>query len=313
MPFRKVQGHPWACRFVRVTASPAPPRWARRRASWPRLGESLHAFLARFPAQERLAQDPVHLAHGLPPRDAEVAALVAACLAFGNAKALIAKARAALEPLGPSPADACVRLAEAPRDVPPHLRAWTHRWVSGADLAWLLAGIGGVLHRHGSLRAAFVSRLDAGPGPLLVPMRALVEDLRGGAGRGAPATHGRRHLLPLPDGRGASKRLCLYLRWMVRPADGVDLGLWPEVPPARLTIPLDVHVARIGAYVGLTDRRTPGWAMAREITDNLARFDPDDPTRFDFALSHLGIMGSCPRRRDPALCASCDLVRACRL
>ena len=125
--------------------------------------------------------------------------------------------------------------------------------------------------------------------------------------------HGARYLLSVPDGQAAAKRWCLFLRWMVRPADGVDLGLWSDISTRRLTIPLDTHVARIGAYIGLTDRRTPGWAMAREITGNLARYCPDDPTRFDFAISHLGIMGSCPRRRNPVKCAGCDLLSACRL
>lgn len=295
-------------------ASPHPD-WARRRASWTQVGACLQGFQARFPAADRVGADPVHLARGLPSVDAEVAALVAACLAFGNAKALIAKARAALSPLGP-PADAARALAARPGDIPPHLLAWTHRWVRGADLAWLLGGIGGLLERHGSLRAAFLTEFEPAEPHLLRPMRAFAQALRfeaERAGWGGAATRGRSHLLPVPNGQAASKRLCLYLRWMVRPADGVDLGLWPEVPTSRLTIPLDVHVARIGAYLGLTDRRSPGWSMAREITGNLARFDPGDPTRFDFALSHLGIMGGCPRRRDPRRCASCDLVDACRL
>lgn len=290
------------------------PAWARRRTSWDRIGACLSDFQSRFPAGARVGADPVHLARGLRAEDAEVAALVAACLAFGNAKALIAKARAALAPLGP-PACAARALAASPR-VPPHLDAWTHRWVRGRDLSWLLAGIGGALERHGSLRATFLAGMDADRPDLLVPMRAFAETIRREAearGAGRANTRGRNHLLPVPDGKAASKRLCLYLRWMARPDDGVDLGLWPEVPRSRLTIPLDVHVARIGAYLGLTDRRTPGWAMAREITGNLARFDPADPTRFDFALSHLGIMGGCPRRRDPRRCASCDLVAACRL
>lgn len=291
---------------------PARPRWARRRASWSGIEACLDAFLARFPTQERLGADPVQLAHGLPARDAEVAGLVASSLAFGNAKALVAKARAALQPLG-APAEACLAIASAPGRVPEHLRGWTHRWVRGADLAWLLGAVGATLRRHGSLEVAFMRGLGTGP-DLLPAMRAFVLELHDAArasGWGDASTRGRRSLLPVP-GASASKRLCLYLRWMVR-TDGVDRGLWRGVDPARLTIPLDVHVARIGAYLGLTDRSTPGWRMAREITENLARFDPADPTRFDFALSHLGIMGACPRRRDPRQCAACDLVSACRL
>ena len=98
-----------------------------------------------------------------------------------------------------------------------------------------------------------------------------------------------------------------------RPTDGIDLGLWTELGAERLTVALDTHVARIGRYIGLTERRSPGWAMARDVTDSLRRIDPQDPTRFDFALSHLGIMGACPRRRSASACARCDLLRVCRL
>jgi len=231
-------------------------------------------------------------------------------LAFGRASSLIAKARAALEALGEQPAAA---LAELRSGMPPGLSGWNHRWVRDADLAALFRGLGGTLRRHGSLRAAFAAGLPDcdGRDDLLPAMRLFMQDVARDAG--ATRSVGLKHLIGIPDGHAASKRLCLFLRWMARPADGVDLGLWPEVGTRRLTIPLDTHVARIGAYVGLTDRRTPGWLMARDITRNLARFDGEDPTRFDFALSHLGIMGSCPRRRDPSKCAACDLVAVCRL
>jgi len=288
-----------------------PPRWARRRASWTRLGATLETFVARFPAQERLLADPVQLAHGYQrAEDAEVAALVAASLAFGRAAALVAKARSALAPFGPRLAERVAELREG--EVPPHLRAWAHRWVSGEDLSRMLAGIGAVLRRHCSLGAAFRLGLPAcSEDDLLPAMRSFFEAL---APDGRTRQEmGTRYLLSVPDGKAASKRACLFLRWMIRPADGVDLGLWTDIGAHRLTIPLDTHVARIGSYVGLTDRTTPGWLMAREITRNLARFDAADPTRYDFALAHLGIMGSCPRKRDARRCASCDLLPACRL
>jgi uncharacterized protein (TIGR02757 family) len=276
------------------------------------LGATLGTFVDRFPVRERLLADPVQLAHGFErAEDAEVAALVAASLAFGRAAALVAKARAALAPLGPHLAERVSELREG--EVPAHLRDWTHRWVRGEDLARLLGGIGSVLRRHGSLGAAFRLGLPAceGRDDLLPAMRSFFEALQPGGD--APDDMGTRYLLSVPDGHAASKRACLFLRWMIRAEDGVDLGLWTDVGAHRLTIPLDTHVARIGAYVGLTDRRTPGWLMAREITRNLARFDAADPTRYDFALAHLGIMGSCPRKRDVKRCASCDLLPACRL
>lgn len=258
---------------------------------------------------ERLASDPVHLVHGYRrAEDREVAGYVAAMLAFGRVGSLVPKARALLEALGEHPA----RTLRG--GVPSLPRGWVHRWIGRDDAAWLLAALGRVLEEEGSLGAVVRESQAAEPEAphLLAGMAGLTRRLRAAA-PGPASTQGRRWLTPSADGSAAAKRLCLLFRWMVRPADGVDLGLWPELGAERLTVPLDTHVARIGRYVGLTERRTPGWATAREITDNLRRLRPEDPTSLDFALSHLGIMGGCPRQRDAARCAACDLLRVCRL
>jgi uncharacterized protein (TIGR02757 family) len=121
------------------------------------------------------------------------------------------------------------------------------------------------------------------------------------------------HLVPDPGGIGCCKRWLLFLRWMVRPDDGVDLGLWSVLRPAELVIPLDRHISRLARHLGLTDRRTDSWATACEITDVLRRIDPDDPVRFDFALCHLGISKACTHRFDPTTCPTCSLRDLCRL
>ena len=128
---------------------------------------------------------------------------------------------------------------------------------------------------------------------------------------GAPPTRGLEHLLPDPRRRSACKRLLLFLRWMVRPDDGVDLGLWSQIPTRALLIPLDVHLFRIARNLGLSARRSAGWAMAEEVTARLREVDADDPVKLDFALCHLGISRACPSRRDPVKCASCQIRHAC--
>ena len=122
-----------------------------------------------------------------------------------------------------------------------------------------------------------------------------------------------RFLLPSPEEGSGCKRLNLYLRWMVRRGDGLDLGLWTSVHPRQLLMPVDTHVARIAAYIGLTRRMSPGWRMTEEITASLRRLDPGDPVRYDFALCRLGILDACPRRRNPVICADCPLEPVCLL
>jgi uncharacterized protein (TIGR02757 family) len=97
---------------------------------------------------------------------------------------------------------------------------------------------------------------------------------------------------------------------MVRPADGIDLGLW-DVPASALMIPVDVHVHRLARNLGLTKRSSPSFEVAREITDVLRRFDPADPVKYDFPLCHLGMLQACPSRRDAARCEGCGVKPVC--
>jgi uncharacterized protein (TIGR02757 family) len=101
-------------------------------------------------------------------------------------------------------------------------------------------------------------------------------------------TTGLKFMFPLPGKGSACKRMNLFLRWMVR-KDEIDFGLWNKIPASKLIIPVDTHVARISKQLGLTSRTNPDWKMAEEITENLRRFDPVDPVKYDFALCHIGM------------------------
>jgi uncharacterized protein (TIGR02757 family) len=102
----------------------------------------------------------------------------------------------------------------------------------------------------------------------------------------------------------------MMLRWVVRPADGIDLGLWSGIAPAQLVIPVDTHVCRISRYLGLTSRKAADWRMAQEITTVLRTFDPADPVKYDFSLAHLGISEGC-NGKDMSRCTSCPIVGIC--
>ena len=95
-------------------------------------------------------------------------------------------------------------------------------------------------------------------------------------------------LLPLPSRGSACKRLNLMLRWMVR-KDDVDPGGWDDVDPSVLRVPLDVHMYRAGLLLELTSRKTTDWRTVEEITEGFRCIRPDDPTRYDFALTRFGI------------------------
>jgi uncharacterized protein (TIGR02757 family) len=125
-----------------------------------------------------------------------------------------------------------------------------------------------------------------------------------------PKRPGVCYFFPRPSSGSACKRLNLFLRWMVR-RDALDLGVWSQVSAAKLVVPLDTHVIRVGQCLGLTRYTSPGWAMARDITASLRRLDPDDPVKYDYSLCHLGMRNACGFNR-PQKDEQCPLRGVCR-
>lgn len=270
----------------------------------------LDAFLARSDPGALVAQDPVELVRRYDrDDDREVAGLFVAALAYGRASVVRARAGALLERLGPRPA-----LAVGSQRARERLRGFVYRFQRGDDLARFAAAIHATRCDHGSLRAAFAAGVEPDASDYGAAMAAFAGEVRGRFS-GGTVTYGLGYLMPSTADGGAAKRLALYLRWMIRPADGMDLGTWagPDLDAGRLLAPLDTHLARIARYIGLTDRRTNDLATARAISTALRRLDPADPLKYEMALCHLGISGACPARRDPVACAQCGIRTVCRL
>lgn len=94
-----------------------------------------------------------------------------------------------------------------------------------------------------------------------------------------------------PMQNSACKRLCMYLRWMVRKDNnGVDFGIWQQIKPSQLMIPLDIHVQRTAQQLGLLTRTQSDWKAVQELTNNLKKIDKTDPVKYDYALFGLGAM-----------------------
>ena len=251
----------------------------------------------------RREADPVAFVHRFAdPRDQELVGLLAASLAFGNIKAVQRSVSRVLDVLGDSPSAGAAMGRDRLRR---RLGDFVHRVYKGPDVAALLHNAARLQHEHGSLGDFFARALADGPG-LRPALSLFAEELRG-----VRAGRGLRHLVPNPDAGSACKRLLLYLRWMIRPADGVDLGLWSS-SPSVLLIPVDTHVLRIARNLRLTERKDASWKTAEEITAHLRRFDAKDPVKYDFAICHLGVSSACPSERDATKCASCVLKPVCR-
>ena len=230
--------------------------------------ERLDDLYRRYNRREFVHPDPLEFLYRYDNlEDREIVGLIAAGLAYGRVASILNSVGAVLERMGPGPArfvdEATLRGS---------MRGFRHRWTTAREVEALLEGIRRVRVAHGSLGAFMKSHGS---------LASLVTLL----------TQGRDNsLLPDPAKTSACKRLHLYMRWMVR-KDDVDPGGWDFVPRSALLVPLDVHMHRVARRFGFTNRKQANLATALEVTAAFRRINPEDPVKYDFALTRPGIRG----------------------
>ncbi|MFQ5949252.1 MAG: TIGR02757 family protein [Nitrospiria bacterium] len=280
-----------------------------------RLGLLLDAFYRKASPIDRIKEDPIEIPHRYTySKDIEAVGFLSAALAYGRVEQF-KKAIDKILVLTDGRPYRYLRSFDLSRERP-RFQGIYYRLNSTEDLLGLVYLISRVVDRYGTLGRLFTSLYreeEEDIGPTLSRFVSAIYrfDVRPVYGKNR-ITAGLRQLLPTPGAGSACKRLNLFLRWMIRPSDGIDFGLWNTISPAKLIIPLDTHIVRIARYLGLTARRSPDWKMAKEITESLKRFDPIDPLKYDFPLCHLGISGDCPIERSREKCRVCPLLGACK-
>lgn len=245
-----------------------------------KLSQKLEELYGRYNRPEYISPDPLEFVVGWRDgRDCEVVGLVAACLAFGSVAQINRSVASVLEVLA-EPRRCVIEMPR--RELARAFEGFRHRYVDGRNLIDLLLGVRHVLERYGTLEACFVDGFRREDETVLPALNRFVARLREGFdGR-------RNYLLASPCDGSACKRMHLYLRWMVR-RDAVDPGPWRGVPAAKLVVPLDTHMHRVALRLGLTRRKQANGATAAEITRAFRRIVPEDPVKYDFALTRPGI------------------------
>lgn len=243
----------------------------------------LQEVFRRYHHARFISPDPLELVQLYhDPLDREIVGLIASSLAYGRVRTIIHSARNVLEPMGPSPRAFLEGTRE--KDLREIYRGFRHRFTTEEELTELLTGVRRVVGRYGSLEACFLAGLSGGDDTTRPALAAFVREL-------APRVHERPgSLLPDPAKGSACKRLHLFLRWMVR-ADEIDPGLWTGVSPAQLLVPLDTHMHRICSSLGMTSRAQADEKTVREITGRFRAIVPQDPVRYDFSLTRMGMRG----------------------
>jgi uncharacterized protein (TIGR02757 family) len=272
------------------------------------LKRTLDRFYTTYDFQKRLRHDPIEFPRRYTKaEDIEIAGFIASCFAYGKVELFRPVVERILRPGGRHPAlffrNFSLKL-DAKR-----MRGIHYRFHKEKDILGLLCLLSKVLKQHGSLKNLFLKHYTDEQEDVGHALGCFSDNLAD-AGISPDAVKNSRPaalaFFPSPRTGSACKRLNLFLRWMVRDRD-IDLGIWDEIPPSKLIIPLDTHIARIARCLGLTQRASSGWNTAKEITRSLKELDPQDPLKYDFALCHHGISGLCRGEKFRDTCKSCAL------
>ncbi len=228
-----------------------------------------------------IGTDPISIPHRFTKKeDIEIAGFLAATIAWGQRTTIINNSTKLMKLMGNSPHDFI--LSASKKDLV-RFESFVHRTFNGIDAVYFMRALQNIYKKHGGLQQAFTSKQPANS-----CLHAIAHFRELFFSPDAPSRTGKH--VSDPTKNSSAKRLCMYLRWMVRnDKRGVDFGLWKDsFNAADLMCPLDVHSGNVARKLGLLKRTQNDWTAVEELTANLRKFDPLDPVKYDFALFGLG-------------------------
>ncbi|WP_027378062.1 TIGR02757 family protein [Kaistella palustris] len=231
-----------------------------------------------------IANDPIQIPHRFTlKQDIEIAGFLTATISWGNRKSIINDAEKMLRFMEHSPFDFIRNVSG--KELKPLEKISIHRTFSGGDFAEFIRNLQRLYRESESLEKFFLLREDE-ENFYHALERFRTEFLNDISHRSC------KHVSSTYKNSSA-KRLIMFLRWMVRQdRKGVDFGLWENIDPKYLSVPLDVHTGNISRKLQLIQRKQNDWKAVVEMDSALRKFDPADPAKYDFALFGLGVTGS---------------------
>jgi uncharacterized protein (TIGR02757 family) len=274
------------------------------------LKEFLDFKVLQYNRPNFIENDPICIPHQYSKRqDIEISAFFASILAWGQRKTIINKCNELFLRMDNSPYE--FMLNHGDEDLK-RLLGFKHRTFNDTDLLYFVSFFKHHYSRSNSLETAFLPEdfnleYVQGAGPMEVELASsacmLGDFSTSDLTIEKALNHFRTYFFSIPDfpsrtikhissplQKSTCKRLNMFLRWMVRKDNcGVDFGIWNHIPASALICPCDVHVDRVGRKLKLIKRKQTDWLTAVELTNNLKKFDPNDPVKYDFALFGMGV------------------------
>jgi len=260
------------------------------------LKSQLDIIYAAYNKKEYIHPDPLEFLDNYPdPREREIAALIAASLAYGRVDQILKSVELVLTIMNnsnhassfsahtsslTSSSISAYLLQSRDEDILDDFKNFKYRFTRGEHICSLLIGIKETVAQSGSLKNFFLNSISPEDETILPAMSRFIQKIRSGRNTG--------NLVASPEKGSACKRNNLFLRWLVR-KDDVDPGGWDEIPCSMLIIPLDTHMHHAGTMLGFTKRKQADMKTALEVTAGFRHICPEDPAKYDFCLTRFGI------------------------
>lgn len=237
----------------------------------------------QYETPEFIKDDPIQFPHKFSQskEDCEIAGFIASLLAYGNRKVFIKKLNELFEIAQNEPHNFILNFE------PDILKNFNYRFGTTSDFVEIFSAMRKLYEKDGGLEELFKYGYNHQiNGENYINFIPIVDYFY--SQFSDKAGQGTYFMIPNPKKGGAMKRMCMFLRWMVRKSS-VDLGIWHFMKPSELLIPLDTHVARLSREMGILTRKSNDFKAVLEITENLRKFDPHDPIKYDFAMFGYGV------------------------
>ena len=235
-------------------------------------------------------------------RDMEIVGLLSAALAYGRVEQIQKSLIKLFGIIGEKPSEFVLNLNQSKRK---KLQDFKHRFNTGDDISDLLELLKTIIKKYGSIENYFLQGYNESDENIIPALTTFSDSLLNNN-----SNKGLGYLLVSPSNGSACKRMNLFLRWMVR-NDDVDSGIWKSIDKAKLIVPIDVHMGRLCRFLGFHDKNTISLKTAIEITKHFSEIEPDDPVKYDFALSRIGIVENCSGKYNTN-CMECELNMFCK-
>jgi uncharacterized protein (TIGR02757 family) len=245
------------------------------------LKEFLDNKVEQYNSPKFIESDPIQIPHQFTKKeDIEITAFLTATIAWGKRQMIIKNSNRMVEIMENSPYDYVMNHSETDLE---KTAPFVHRTFNGADFSFFVKSLQNIYLHHNGLEGVFNQfTVDENNKRVIHNFKKVFFEI--------PYQDRTTKHVSDPMKGSASKRINMFLRWMVRRDNaGVDFGLWKDIPMSKLSCPLDVHSGNVARKLGILTRKQNDWKALEELDTNLRKMDANDPTKYDFALFGLGV------------------------